>query len=65
MPTKRCPTCLFNTLCEEETGCPILKHAPVSTLDIKEKLRLFAKINLVEAQREIVTTISAHKSANQ
>ena len=48
MPAKSCPSCPFNTLCNEERTCPLLGQSPVNIIDIKEELRQFAKLRSPE-----------------
>ena len=53
MPSESCPKCPFNTLCMEETVCPILHDNPVNVKDMKREIRLYTKARSV---RSIIPT---------
>ncbi|MCJ7632633.1 hypothetical protein MUP77_09615 [Candidatus Bathyarchaeota archaeon] len=63
VPSTKCPSCLFSTLCHEETKCPISKE-PVKILNIREELKRFAKTDTLGSSNEIENTLSIRKSTH-
>jgi hypothetical protein len=64
IPSKRCPNCLFSTLCHEEIRCPISKEESVEILDIWEELKSFAEADTLGSLKEIENTSSIRKLAH-
>lgn len=49
MPSERCPKCPFNTLCMEETACPIVHDNPVNSKDMKREIQLYTKARSIRS----------------
>jgi hypothetical protein len=49
MPSERCPKCPFNTLCMEETACPIVHDYPVNSKDMKREIQLYTKARSIRS----------------
>jgi hypothetical protein len=61
IPSTKCPSCLFSTLCYEEIGCPISKEESVRMLDLREELKRFAEADTLGSSNEIVSISSIRK----